>query len=93
MEIVLLVAPDVVVQTSEGRSFSSEEVGRTTGDVHRRRLGQFGGDVVGICIVGCQAQFRRRWRGRNQDVENRAARALHFTQMVEPGDESTRAKK
>ena len=63
--------------------------------------------VVGICTVGSQAQFRRRRRGRNQDVENRAARALHFTQMVElsfacqaleacpvaPGDESTRAKK
>ena len=70
-------------------------------------LGQFGGDVVGIGTVGSQAQFRRRRRGRNQDVENRAARALHFTQMVElsfacqaleacpvaPGDESTRAKK
>ena len=42
MEVVLLVAPDVVVQTSEEKSYSSEEVGRTTGDVHRRGLGPSG---------------------------------------------------
>ena len=57
-------------------------------------------------MLGAQANSRKRRRGRNNDAENRAARALQLTHMgelssarqaleaspVAPGNESTRVK-